>query len=88
MKNGKLFINGLEVEKWDNVEGGYTDEDLCLEIPEHVLINKKNSFNWSADIDSEDAAKIEELTRLDPDQFIDKKVKLTFQILGPAQRKR
>lgn len=87
---GRLYINGQEIEegKWANNSSiGGDLEDLVLDIDGFQLIDLKNMDKWVAEINEEDAEAIGQLTRLDSDKYIGKKIRMMITVLGPAQKR-
>ncbi len=85
----RLIINGLEIENFKEVGGIGSDEgSVAYDIPDFLMIDKKNATKWIGDIDSDDAEAIQNLFGLDTDLMIGKKIRVILQVLGPAKRER
>lgn len=84
---GKLNINGLEIDSWVSENDQFQGEDvLSISLPDHMVIDKKNVVRWMGEFEEEDAQKLEELLRLDADQFANKKLRIMIQVLGPKAK--
>lgn len=83
----ELFINGLEIKNYElNSSIGLGENAMSFDCPDYVLIERKNSDKIILDIGEEDADILSQITRIDTDKYIGKKIKVLISIVGPASR--
>ena len=84
----KLYVNGLEIEKWEDVGGLGMDEDvLSLKLPQHTIIDKLNCDKVIADLTKDDTDALERiLPDIDMDKYQNKRVRIFIQPLGPIPK--
>lgn len=89
MGDGKLIINGEEIEKFTDLTGGigFDEETTIYELPEHRLISRKNSQSFMVEITtSEDLENLEKVFRgIDSAMYDMKRTRIIIQILGNAK---
>ena len=78
-----LYINGQLIDSYKDVSGvGGEPEDLCLDLPMHILFDKKNAEVWQGILEDEDVEKLQEVFRIDLAKYGEKKVRVFFQVMG------
>lgn len=82
----KLVINGLEIDKYEESTDSLNADVTIYQLPDHMLVDKKNSLKCMLDLDEEDAEALGRILGVDTDQLSNKKVRVLIQSLGPAKR--
>lgn len=88
MEDDKLYINGLEIDNFKLIDDDLSPENLCIDLPNHTVIELVNCDKWIGTIDESDAEKFFEVTRLDTDKYIGKKIRLLIQVIGNSKESR
>lgn len=82
----KLVINGLEIDNYEESTDSLNADVTIYQLPDHMLVDKKNSLKCMLDLDEEDAEALGRILGVDTDQLSNKKVRVLIQSLGPAKR--
>ena len=87
MNNERLYVNNQEITPCIIRNEIIDDKDsLTLDLPNHTLIDRKNTEKYILDIDTDDAQKLEDLLRGDTSIYIGKKIRILITSIGKAGR--
>lgn len=79
---GELFINGQQIEPYKILSDMIEENDLSIQLPNHLVIDRNNCEKWVGDFDDSDAEKLGEVLRMDTDMYVNKKIKIYIQVIG------